>query len=172
MRKRPVFDLTAAAVIAALYTVLGYFGSAFSLTFGPVQIRFAEALTVLPFLFPAAAPGLAIGCLITNVISPYGVLDVVFGTLATAIAASLTARAKKAWLAPLAPVLCNLMILPPMWAWAQVNAINPAFFAAWGFNALTFLPGQLVACFGLGGLLLRWLPRIKPLREHMNPNHL
>lgn len=172
MRKRPVFDLTVAAVIAALYTVLGYFGSVFSLTFGPVQIRFAEALTVLPFLFPAAAPGLAIGCLITNVISPYGVLDVIFGTLATAIAAWLTARMKKPWLAALPPVVCNLVILPPMWAWAQVGALNPAFFAAWGFNALTFLPGQLVACFVLGGLLLHYLPRIQPLGEHMNPKHL
>lgn len=169
MRKRPVFDLTVAAVIAALYAVLGYFGSVFSLTFGPVQIRFAEALTVLPFLFPAAAPGLAIGCLITNLVSPYGVLDMAVGTLATALAAWMTARVKKPWLAALPPVVCNLLLLPPMWAWAQVNAVNSAFFAAWGFNALTFLPGQIVACWGLGSLLLKYLPKIKPLRELMPP---
>lgn len=169
MRKRPVLDLTVAAVIAALYAVLGYFGSVFSLTFGPVQIRFAEALTVLPFLFPAAAPGLAIGCLITNLASPYGMLDVIAGTLATALAAQLTARVKKPWLAPLPPVVCNLILLPPLWAWAQVNALGPAFFAAWGLNALTFLPGQIVACWGLGSLLLRYLPRIKPLRDQLPP---
>lgn len=61
MRKFTVRDLTFAAAVAALYAVLGYFGDIFGLTFGAVQFRFAEALTVLPFLFPAAAPGLAIG---------------------------------------------------------------------------------------------------------------
>ena len=70
MRKITVRDLVLAAMAAALYAVMGYFGNVFGLTFGPVQIRFAEALTVLPFLFPAAAPGLAIGCLITNLLSP------------------------------------------------------------------------------------------------------
>ena len=87
MRKFTPRDLTIAALIAALYTVMGYFGNVFGLTFGPIQFRFAEALTVLPFLFPAAAPGLAVGCLITNLLSPYGPVDVIFGTLATAIAA-------------------------------------------------------------------------------------
>ena len=47
-------SITVAAVVAALYAVLGYFGNIFSLTFGAIQIRFAEALTVLPFFFPAA----------------------------------------------------------------------------------------------------------------------
>ena len=70
MRKFTVRDLTFAAAVAALYAVLGYFGDIFGLTFGAVQFRFAEALTVLPFLFPAAAPGLAIGCLIVNLASP------------------------------------------------------------------------------------------------------
>ena len=56
MRKFTVRDLTLAAMVAALYAVMGYFGNIFGLTFGPVQCRFAEALTVLPFVFPAAAP--------------------------------------------------------------------------------------------------------------------
>ena len=85
MRKFTVRDLTVAAIIAALYAVMGYFGNVFGLTFGAVQIRFAEALTVLPFLFPATAPGLAIGCLITNLLSPYGPIDVVLGTLASVL---------------------------------------------------------------------------------------
>ena len=57
MRKISTRDLTLAAVVAAIYFVLCYFGDIFSLTFGPVQVRLGEALTVLPFLFPAAAPG-------------------------------------------------------------------------------------------------------------------
>ena len=158
-------SLTIAAVIAALYAVLGYFGNIFSLTFGAVQIRFAEALTVLPFFFPSAVSGLTVGCLITNLASPFGPLDVIFGTLATAVAAMLTRRVKKPWLAPLPPILTNLIILPTIWAWTEVGAINEAFWAAWLFNAATFLIGQTVACYGLGLLLLRTFPRIKPLRE-------
>lgn len=164
MRRNRTRDLTVAALTAALYAVLGYFGNIFSLTFGAVQIRFAEALTVLPFLFPATAPGLALGCLITNFLSPYGVIDMIFGTLATAAAAFLTTKMPRWYLAALPPILVNLLLLPPMWAWAQTGALNSAFFAAWGFNALTFVIGEAVACYGLGTLLLRTLPRIPGLR--------
>ena len=160
-------SITVAAVVAALYAVLGYFGNIFSLTFGAIQIRFAEALTVLPFFFPAAVPGLTVGCLITNLASPFGPLDVIFGTLATAVAAALTRRVKTPWLAPLPPILTNLLILPLIWSWTEAGAINGAFRSAWLFNAATFLPGQIAACYGLGFLLLRTLPRIKPLREMM-----
>ena len=160
--------LTLAAIVAALYTVLGYFGNIFSLTFGPIQIRFAEALTVLPFFFPAAVPGLTLGCFLTNLLSPYGPLDVIFGTLATAAAAVLTRKVRHVWLAPLPPILTNLLVLPLLWSWTEIGEINEAFRAAVVFNAATFLPGQIVACYGLGLLLLRALPRIKPLREMMS----
>jgi len=169
MRKNRTRDLTVAALTAALYAVLGYFGGLFSLTFGPVQIRFAEALTVLPFLLPATAPGLVIGCLITNLLSPFGPLDLIFGTLATAIAAALTAKMPRWYLAPLPPILVNLIILPPIWAWAETGAINSAFFGSWVFNALTFVIGESVACYGLGFLLLRTLPRIPALRPENRP---
>ena len=92
MRKFTVRDLTLAAMVAALYAVMGYFGDTLNLTYGPVQCRFAEALTVLPFVLPAAAPGLVVGCFLTNLLSLYGPFDVVFGTLATAIAAWLTIK--------------------------------------------------------------------------------
>jgi uncharacterized membrane protein len=160
MRKFTTRDLTLAAAVAALYAVLGYFGDIFGLTFGAVQIRFAEALTVLPFLFPATAPGLAIGCLITNLLSPYGPLDIVFGTLATAIAAWLTMKMPRWYLAALPPILVNAIILPPIWAWSEVGAINDAFWAACGFNALTFIPGEAIACYVLGTILLKALPKI------------
>ena len=83
MRKSNIQQLTLAAMVAAVYFVLCYFGNIFQLTFGPVQVRVGEALTVLPFLFPAAAPGLALGCLLTNILSPYGPIDMIVGTLAT-----------------------------------------------------------------------------------------
>ena len=59
---------------------MGYFGNIFGLTFGPVQCRFAEALTVLPFLAPVTSWGLFIGCLTVNILSPYGPLDMVVGS--------------------------------------------------------------------------------------------
>ena len=154
MRRFSTRDLTLAAAVAALYAVLGYFGDIFSLTFGAVQFRFAEALTVLPFLFPATAPGLVIGCLITNLLSPYGVADVVFGTLATAIAAWLTVKMPRWYLAA----------LPPMWAFAQVGGFGAGFWAACGFNVMTFVLAESVVCYGLGTLLLKALPRISYFR--------
>ena len=173
MRRFSTLDLVLAAMAAALYAVMGYFGNVFGLTFGPVQIRFAEALTVLPFLFPAAAPGLAIGCLITNLLSPYGPVDIIFGTLATAIAAWLTLKMPRWYLAALPPIIVNALILPPMWAWAQVGAVDSAFWAACGFNVLTFIPGEALACYVLGTLLLKAMPKIgcfKPaLRQTAQP---
>ena len=163
MRKSTVHDLAIAAIVAALYAVMGYFGNVFGLTFGPVQIRFAEALTVLPFLFPATAPGLAIGCLITNLLSPYGPIDVVLGTPATAAAAWLTAKMPRWYLAAIPPIVVNLLILPPMWAWTQLGGFAEGFWGAWTYNALTFVIGEVIACYGLGTILLRVLPKIPNL---------
>ena len=164
MRRFTPRDLTLAAVVAALYAVMGCFGGIFGLTFGPVQFRFAEALTVLPFLFPATAPGLAIGCLITNLLSPYGPVDVIFGTLATAIAAWLTMKMPKWYLAALPPILVNLVILTPMWAWAEAGAFNQVFLISLGWNAATFVLTESVVCYVLGTLLLKALPILPGLR--------
>lgn len=164
MRKFSVRNLTFAAMVAALYTVMGYFASIFGLGFGPVQCRFAEALTVLPFVFPAAAPGLVAGCFLTNLLgSPYP-MDWVFGTLATAIAAHLTMKMPRWYLAALPPILVNAVILPLMWAWAEVGAANTAFWMSCGFNAVTFMAGEALACYVLGTLLLKALPQIGCLR--------
>ncbi len=168
MRKFTVRDLTLAAMVAALYAVMCYFGDIFGLTFGPVQLRFAEALTVLPFLYPVAAPGLTLGCLIANLLSPYGPLDLVFGTLATAVAALLTARTPNRRLAPLPPILVNLVLLPPIWAWAEAGAVNGAFFTALGVNALTFALGEAAVCYGLGLPLLKLLETIPVTRAMIN----
>lgn len=169
MRRITVHDLTLAAMVAALYALLGYFGDILSLTFGPVQIRFAEALTVLPFLFPAAAPGLVVGCFLTNLLSPFGPLDWLFGTLATAIAAWLTMKMPKWYLAALPPILVNALILSPMWAWTEVGALNGAFWTACGWNALTFIPAEALVCYVLGTPLLKLLPRISVLKPALRP---
>jgi uncharacterized membrane protein len=105
-----VRDLTIAAVIAALYAALTV---AFApISYGAVQFRIAEALTLLPVLFPQAIPGLAVGCLVSNLIGGYGIWDVVFGTLATLTAAALTRRLRKnVWIAAIPPVLVNAVVI-------------------------------------------------------------
>lgn len=159
MHKWSTKDLTLAAMVAALYAVMGYFGSIFGLTFGPVQFRFAEALTLLPFLFPAAAPGLFVGCLITNLISPYGPLDIVAGSAATLLAAVWTARLKNKWLASFPPVICNTVLVGFAIGWAEAGGFTAALPMAWLVNGISVGLGELVVCCVLGMLLLEVLPK-------------
>lgn len=159
-------QLTVAALTGAAYAVLSYFGSVFGITYGPVQCRFAEALCVLPFLLPETAWGLGVGCLITNLISPYGILDIVVGSAATLLAGLLTARCRSRWLAPLPPVLTNTVLVGLVLAYEQAGT-SAAFWPTYGFNALTVGVGEVVACYGLGTLLLRVLEKNKAFREYL-----
>ncbi|MCD8342199.1 MAG: QueT transporter family protein [Clostridiales bacterium] len=163
-RRNRIQSVCMAAVIAALYAVLTLCLP--MLSYGPVQVRFAEALTVLPFFFPEAIPGLAVGCFIANLLgSPY-VLDWVFGTLATLLAALWTARLRNRWLAPLPPVLCNMVIVGAEIAWFEVG-FTAGFGTAWLWNGCTVALGELICCYVLGPLLLRYLPHITPLWERV-----
>ena len=115
MRRFSVREITLAAAIAAVYVAL-----TFALPFPPymgVQFRVAEALTVLPFLFPAAIPGLTVGCFIVNLLGSPMAIDWIVGTAATLIAAIWTSKLKNRWLAPLPPVICNAVIVGAMIAW-------------------------------------------------------
>lgn len=153
-------DLTFAAVLAAVYATLTV---ALPIPqFGPVQCRLAEALTVLPFFFPGATPGLVVGCFIANLFSPYP-LDILCGTAATLLACLMTQRMPNRWLAPLPPVLCNAAIVGAEIAWFETG-FTAAFPAAYGFNALTVGLGELIACYVLGSVLISVLPRITALR--------
>ena len=159
-------------VIAAAYAALTLVASAMNLAYGPVQFRFSEALTVLPFLFPGTWPGLFVGCLVANLLSPYGPIDMIVGTLATAIAAFLSIKMPRWYLAALPPIVVNALLLPPMWAWAEAGAINGAFWAAYGLNLWTFVAGEAVACCVLGTILLKALPRVRYFRSMIPAAHL
>ena len=158
--------LTQAAVLAAVYCTLTMV--LYAPSYMAVQIRFSEALTVLPFLFPSAVPGLFVGCVIANLISPFGPIDVIFGSLATLLAAYLTSRCKNRWLAPLPPVLCNALIVGATISYAEVG-FGTAFAPAFLFNAFSVGAGQLIACYGLGMVLLTALPRISFFRDMISP---
>ena len=148
--------LTRAAVIAALYVALTYLAGIMNLAYGPVQFRFSEALTVLPFLFPEAVPGLFVGCVISNLISPYGVLDLVVGSAATLLAAIWTNRCRSRWFAPMPPVIANAVMVGAMIAWYEAG-FGAGFPAAFAYNALTVGLGELVVCYTLGLPLLKLL---------------
>ena len=151
--------LALSAVIAGLYAALTYAAAMLNLAYGPVQFRFSEALTVLPAFTPAAIPGLTVGCLLANLGSPLGVVDWVFGTAATLLAALGTAAVSRIrWkglplLAPLPPVIVNALVVG-----LEVSCLNgagaftfSAFTAAnFAYSALTVGLGELAVCLVLG----------------------
>ena len=164
MRRFSIRDLCLAALIAALYAVLTV---ALPIPqYGGVQLRAAEAMTVLPFLFPAATPGLFVGCIIANLFSPYP-LDVLCGSAATLIACLLTQRMPNRWLAPLPPVLCNAVIVGAEIAWFTVQSGEGTFWPAYGLSALTVGLGELAACYLLGVPLAKMLGKTLGARDRL-----
>ncbi len=155
MKKSNVSYVVHASIIAALYVVLV---AVFSLTsFGPIQFRIAEALTILPFFTPAAIPGLFVGCLISNILGGAIIWDVIFGSLATLVSAILSYQLrKKAWLVPAPPVLINTIVL------------GLVFHYGYGFEGglLVLMAGvffgQMVSIYGIGMVLLNAL---KPMSK-------
>jgi len=146
-RKHLLF-LCQSALIAALYTVLTVLVGSFGLASGVIQIRVSEALCILPIFTPAAIPGLAIGCLLSNLFLGSLWQDVLFGTLATLLGALGAYWLRRhAWAAPLPTVLANTLIIPPVLAYAY------RFEGGLGFFALTVGLGEVISAYLLGLLL-------------------
>ncbi len=157
-------QLAIAGIIAAVYAVLTIFLPIPQ--YGGVQLRVAEAMTLLPFLFPEAIPGLTIGCFIANLQSPL-VLDWIVGTSATLIAAIWVSKLKNKWLTPIPPVLCNAIIVGAEIAWLSMGDGAP-FLPAFALNALTVGMGEAIACAALGLPLLHWISRAPALRPYLS----
>ena len=155
MKNKKALFITQAAVIAALYVVLVVILNYIS--FGPIQFRVAEALTILPYFTPAAIPGLFIGCILANVIGGAVIWDIIFGSIATLIGAVFTylLRKKSKFLAPLPPVLANTIIVP----WVLKYAYG-AEEMVW-FMAVTVGIGEILACYVLGMILLFALNKVR-----------
>ncbi len=146
--------LTQSAMIAALYVVLTWLSAQLGLASGPVQLRLAEALTMLPLFTSAALPGLAVGCGLANLLTGCAVWDVVFGTLATLLGALGTrALRRRPALAALPPIAANTLILPFVLTW--VYGAN----AGLGLLMLSVAAGEALSCGLLGGLLAQVLRR-------------
>lgn len=158
MKSMTIRHLTTAGIVGGLYAALTVFGSAFGISYGPVQLRFAEALCVLPYFFPETAWGLGVGCLIANLFSPYGLPDILIGSLTTLLAGLLTARCRRKYLAPLPPIVLNGAVIGVLLAFEQVG-FSAAFGAAFALNAGSVAIGEALSCGVLGLLLLQWLPK-------------
>lgn len=150
-RKKQLKLITTAAIIAALYATLTIVFAPIS--YGAVQFRISEILTVLPFFTPAAIPGLFIGCIVSNLFSPTMIVDVIVGSAATLLAAYLSRKMPNKWLVPVPPVICNAVIVGlelslvykmPLWA-----------------TILSVGAGEAVVCFVGGYALIFALERVK-----------
>lgn len=154
MNKKVLF-IVHAALIAALYVVLTLLANFFGLANYAIQVRFSEALTILPFFTTAAIPGLGIGCLLSNILTGCALPDIIFGTAATLIGAVFTwILRKNKWLAPLPPIIANTVIIPFVLLYAY--GMKPLW-----FSFLTVGIGEIISCGVLGLLLLNALLRYR-----------
>ncbi len=173
MKKNKVQFLTQSAIIAAMYAVLTIVAMMMNLAFGSVQFRFSEALTILPVFTPAAIPGLSIGCFIANLSSPFGMVDWIFGTLASLLSALLTYYFRNIKikglpiLSFLAPVILNALIIGFEITCISADGIfNVANFSLPIFYsiALSVGIGQLAMCVGLGVPLYLLMKKTKIMK--------
>lgn len=151
----PTRKITFIALIAALYVILTINPLFFVISFGAVQFRFSEILTVLPYLTSHAISALFIGTLLANLFSTNGFVDVVIGSAATWLAAWLTSKMPNRWLAPLPPVLINAIVIGSMIGFISSSVQQiPIFMLYVGL-------GQLVVCYFLGLPFLMFLEKYK-----------
>ena len=171
-QRNRTLKLAVSAVIAALYAALTI--ALAPISYGPLQFRVSEALTVIPFLIPGTVWGLFIGCILANLYTG-SVLDILFGSLATLLAALLTARfgrqgntVKNRVLGCLMPVVFNAVIVGAVLTWGYGFREFESPLASYGFNALTVGLGEAAVLYLIGYTLLRQLPRIQAIREFID----
>lgn len=143
--------LTKAGLIAALYVVLVLIEIPFGqLTFGPIQLRIAEGLTLLPIIETAAIPGIFVGCLVANFVltftSGFGLIDVIGGSLVTLAAACLTSKMKNKVLGIIPPVVLNGLIIS---LWVSYFTKIPYWYTVAGISA-----GELISVAVFGNIML------------------
>ncbi|MEL7661767.1 QueT transporter family protein [Acetobacterium wieringae] len=150
MRKISVLFVTQAAVIAAMYVVLTFVSSSLGLASGEIQIRLSEMLVILPAFTPAAIPGLFLGCLLSNLLTGCTVIDIVFGSLATLVAAIISYQLrnnKYPMVVALPPVISNMIVVPFILKFSYgVPLPIPVMMATVGI-------GEVISCVVLGSVL-------------------
>ncbi len=145
---KKIIRLCQGAMIAALYVVLTYVANALGLANGAIQVRFSEALCILPIFTPAAIPGLFVGCLLSNILNGCIIWDIIFGSIATLIGAVGTYLLRKTkFIFTLPPVIANAVIVPFVLRYAYMVGD-----AHW-FLVVTVAAGEIISVCILGMLL-------------------
>lgn len=145
---KKVLMITQGAMIAALYIVLTWVANTLGMANGAIQVRFSEALCILPIFTPAAIPGLFVGCLLANIINGCVIWDIVFGSLATLIGAFGTYMLRNTkFVFTLPPVIANMIIVPLVLKYA-FNSTD-----AYWFMVVTVGIGEIISVCILGMVL-------------------
>ncbi len=155
MKNKKILFLVQSALIAAIYVVLTLIFRPFS--FGEIQVRIAESLTILPAFTPTAIPGLFIGCFIANLLGGGALPDIIFGSLATLLGAVFTylLRKESKYLAPVPPILSNTLIIPFVLKYAY--GINLPIYVMVATVGL----GEIISCGVLGMIVYSALRKHK-----------
>ena len=155
--RTPALKVAQGAIIAALYVVLTVIFAPIS--FGEMQVRISEALTILPMFTPAAIPGLFVGCVLGNLLGGAIPVDVIFGSLATLIgAAGGYLLRKNRWLVPLPTVLSNAIIVPFVLRYGY-GVTLPGVTHPIPLMMVYVAVGEIISCYVLGELLCTVLLR-------------
>ncbi|MCR5417029.1 MAG: QueT transporter family protein [Pseudobutyrivibrio sp.] len=151
-----VLKITQAAMIAALYVVLTWLANALGMANGAIQVRFSEALCILPVFTPAAIPGLFVGCLVSNILNGCVIWDIVFGSIATLIGAIGTYKLKKTkFIYTLPPVIANMIVVPLVLRYAYGSD------DLYWFMVVTVAIGEIISVCVLGFILKTLLDKHK-----------
>lgn len=158
------------STIAGLYILLTIIFAPIS--FKTIQVRISESLTLLPFLTFDAVWGLFIGCFISNFFSPFGFIDVIFGSLLTLISAYLTfllRKSKKIYLAPLPPILLNGFGVSFYITLLANNMLNFENFnlKLYLYFSFTILIGEAIATYLFGLPLTIYLSKLNFFKEDL-----
>jgi uncharacterized membrane protein len=168
-KRNTTLRLAYMAILAAAYAALTFILAPIS--YGPIQYRVSEALTILPFFIPCSIWGLWLGCILANLYTG-SVLDILFGGLATFMAGIGTAyfgkkgnTVKNRLLGCLMPVLFNAVIIGAVLTWGyQIQEFERPL-KSYAFNALTVGLGEAGVLYLIGYPLLKHLPKFKFFRK-------
>ncbi len=106
------------SLIAALYVILTLSG--LGVSYGPIQFRYSEIMTWMAFFDPKSVIGLTLGCLIANIWSPFGLIDMLIGTLGTLLSTLCMSRTRSKWIAMLWPSVFSFLYSGEAWFLGQI----------------------------------------------------